>query len=202
MKKNNKGIALDKIVSGKRVPILTLDQKWHALFYNYEKSQRIKELEHGINSLLKKQGKLTTDIKGMRSLKPKLMNGIIQNMNPDSSKEGMVKGKKLDKSQKLIHELNGKLTNAEDELIHLPYEIKSMNEQLMIESAKVCYKRIKENKSKISESEQWILKTRNELKERIIEKQDMEATNALIYSYMHDLLGADMVELLDKDMEN
>lgn len=188
------------IVSGKRVPILTLDEKWHALFLNEEKTPIIKELEAKLNSLLKKQGKLVTDIKGMRALKPKLMGGIINNMNPDTSKEGLRKGKILDKNQKLIKELGSKLSIAEDELTELPYEIKRVNEQLMIESAKICYARIKNNRDKITSYERWIEKTRNELKERLIDKQELEESNSMIYSYMHDVLGADMLEMLDKDI--
>ena len=189
---------IKKIVQGKRVPILTLDEKWHALFYNYEKSSSIKDLEMKLNNLLKKQGKLVHDIKGMRALKPKLMNGIIQNMNPDETKDGLKKNKILDKNQKLIKELGGKLSNAEDELLEIPYDIKSVNEELMVESAKVCYKRINDNSEKIKSYDTWINETKAILKQRILEKQELEESNTMIYSYLHDLLGAEMLEILDK----
>ena len=61
----------------------------------------------------------------------------------------------------------------------------------------LCYKRLKTNSQEIQELEDSILKMREELKKQILLKQDLEETNTLIYSYMHDLLGSDVLETLD-----
>ena len=39
---------------------------------------------------------------------------------------------------------------------------------------------------------------RDELKRMVIEKQEMEEENARIYSYMHDILGSEVIELFDQ----
>ena len=48
----------------------------------------------------------------------------------------------------------------------------------------------------------WIEVTRTELKRRIIIKQDKEIANTNIYTYMHDLLGPEMMEVFDNKEEN
>lgn len=197
MRKKKESLQIEKALAGKKVPILTLDAKWHELFPEHDKPVNIRELENRLNQLLKKQGKLVSDIKGMKALKPKLMDDIIVNMGVDNTKEGRLKAKKLDRNQKLIKDIGSKMARAEDELIELPYEIKAVNEKLIIESAKVCYQRIQKNKKTIEDTNQWILKTRNELKEKILIKQDLELKNTSVYAYMHDLLGADLLENLD-----
>ena len=45
--------------------------------------------------------------------------------------------------------------------------------------------------------EKWIGSIRRELKKKIIRKQEKEAKIHRFYSYMHDIFGADVIELFD-----
>jgi hypothetical protein len=198
MKKNNDGIDFIKIFKNKKIPILTLDQRWYELFPNEDKPSSIKDIEDNLNQLLQYQGKLTSDMKDLKHLKSKLMKEIITNMNVDDSEVGMLKAKKLDQNQKFIKEISEKIKTTEDEIIEIPYKIKAVNEQLIIESAKECYKRLNYNTEKNDEITQWVNKIRGELKEKILIKQDMEEQNNTIYSYMHDLLGHELLQNLDE----
>ncbi len=201
MRKINE-INLEKIFKGKKVPILTLDERWHELFPDYDKPGHIKEIESKLNNLIKEQGKLTNDMKDMKILKSKLMQEIIAHMDVNDTEIGKLKAKKLDRNQKLIKELSDKMNHTEDELIKLPYQIKEVNEKLIIESVKVCYARLNKNKQRAAEIAKWVLKIRNELKEKILEKQDMEMKNTSIYSYMHDMLGPELLQELDEELKN
>ncbi len=201
-RKKNNTAEIQKQLSGKKVPILTLDQKWHELFPDYIKPANIKELEDRLNNLLKLQGKLVTDLKGLKEIKPKLMQEILENMDTDESKAGKLKAKKLEQNQKLIKDISSRIAKAEDELIELPYEIKEVNEQLMIESAKFCYNRIKTNKKLIDEIAEWISKIRDELKEKLLKKQEMEESNTKVYAYLHDLLGPEILQQLDETLRD
>jgi predicted transcriptional regulator len=187
-----------EIFKGRRIPILTLDNKWYELFPADEKPSHIKELEDNLNELLKRQGKLANDMKDLKKLKVKLMEEIIANMDTDDSSNGKQKLKKMTQNQKMILEIGEKMKAYEDELADIPYLIKSVNEDLMIESAVIWYQKISNNKDKINEITGWVLKVRDELKEKILMKQDMETKNATIYSYMHDLLGLDIIEAFDE----
>ncbi|BCJ95546.1 hypothetical protein acsn021_31150 [Anaerocolumna cellulosilytica] len=197
MKKNIE-VDFQKIFKGKKIPIVTLDERWHELFPEYDKPAHIKELETKINDLLKQQGKLSGDMKDMKKLKSNLMQEIITNMDVNENAAGKQRAKKLDRNQKLIKEISEKMKNSEDELIDLPYQIKSLNEQLIIESATVCYNRLNNNSKRISEIASWISGIREELKERLLEKQDMEMKNSAIYSYLHDIMGAGLMQELDE----
>ena len=50
-------------LAGRKIPILTLDGKWHQLFNQTQPDKRIKRLEEKLNDLLKRQGKANTEIK-------------------------------------------------------------------------------------------------------------------------------------------
>jgi hypothetical protein len=196
-----KNINYDKIFKGKKIPILTLDERWHEIFPDYNKPAHIRELETRLNDLIKQQGKIANDLKDMKSLKTKLMQEIIAHMDVNDTEVGKLKAKKLDRNQKLIKELSEKMNNTEDELIKLPYQIKAVNEQLIIESAKVCYERLDRNNERAAEITLWVAKVRDELKDKILEKQDMEMKSTAIYSYMHDMLGPELLQDLDEELK-
>ena len=61
-------------LAGKKIPVLTLDNKWHKLFTQAESTKEIANLTEQLNGLLKKQGKINNDIKDRRKLKKKRWN--------------------------------------------------------------------------------------------------------------------------------
>ena len=67
-------------IDGKKIPILTLDQKWHRLFTQTGVSAEIKRKEEKVNELLKKQGGLQTRQKDIKRLKTKLMQEVLFSM--------------------------------------------------------------------------------------------------------------------------
>ncbi len=201
MKKNNNGIDFSGFFKGKKIPILTLDERWYALYPENEKPARIKEIEDRLNLLMQRQGKLIHDIKDMKNLKTILMKEIITNMDVNETEIGMLKAKKLGKNKKIILEISEKMKNIEDELIEIPYQIKAVNEQLIIESSKECYQRLSVYNQKIEEITQSVAKLRLELKDKILLKQDMEIKTTTIYSYMHDMLGPELMQNLDDGLK-
>ena len=54
-------------LAGKKIPILTLDHKWHKLFTQAEEHEEIKALEERVNDYLKQQGRLNTEIKSLNA---------------------------------------------------------------------------------------------------------------------------------------
>lgn len=196
----------DKLIKDKKLPILTLDARWHELFPDEVKTVRIKELEQKVNQLLKQQGKTVHDIKDMKKLKKSLVSDIVVNMDIKDDLLGKAKEKKLDRNKRYINELNEKIDKASDKLSELPYKIKEANEELVLESIKNCYNKIYDNQDKLDDISDWIQKTREELKKKILAKHDIETENNLIYTYMHDILGSEVIDLFDinikKNSEN
>ena len=126
----------------KRIPICTLDQKWHKLFALKGKTEEIEECEQRLNDLLKHQGQLNNDIKDLKKLKSKLMGNIVENMEGTHvENEGRISSKKLDEDKRLIDEINEKLESYEDELLDLPREIGRVNKELMLLTVQYCYEK-------------------------------------------------------------
>jgi hypothetical protein len=199
MGKKEKKIDYEKIIKNKKIPILTLDNRWHELFTEEQKTPVIRELEQKVNNLLKKQGKLVNDIKDMKKLKNSLIKDIMVNMDIGNDIIGKAKEKKLDQNKQFINELNEKIEKAMDELADIPYQIKEVNEELMQESFQLFYDCLESNKQELKEVAEWIAGIREELKQKILIKQDLEAKNSLIYTYMHDILGAELMEKFDHE---
>lgn len=199
MRKRGKDKNFNSIIENKKIPILTLDSRWHELFPDENKTSSIALLEQKVNNLLKLQGKLVNDIKDMKNLKKSLIREIVVNMDIKDDIIGRSKEKKLDQNKRFINDLNEKIEKSSDELSEIPYKIREVNEELLTESIKDCYERINANKEDLVEISNWIMNTREELKEKILAKNDMETTNDKIYTYMHDILGAEIIDLFDRN---
>lgn len=183
-------------LEGKKIPILTLDNKWYQLL-TQEARAKVAGLEEELNALLKQQGKLNNEVKDIKRLKKRLMSEIVSLMDEtgqDSETEG---AKKIDQNKKLVEECNERLELRQDELFELPRQIEKVNFQLMLATMECCYDTMRENEKGIQDIAEWVADIRIELKKRLIRKQEMEKHNNDIYSYMHDVFGAEVIEVFD-----
>lgn len=186
----------------KKVPILVLDQKWHRLFAIHGKSEEIKQFEEELNGLLARQGQANQDIKDLKKVKNNLMESIVANMEgKNEENQDPVLQKKMEENKRLINEVNEKIEACEDELLELPKQIKEKNEDLMLASMDFCYDKLRTNNEEIEEIAAWIKQMRIDLKKNIIKKQNREINSKEIYSYMHDIFGAQIIDIFDLKQE-
>lgn len=186
-----------ELLKKKNIPIACLDERWLRLFPDSEKTPLIKKLENELKELLKRQGKVNTDLKDIKVVRDKLTQSVLETAEDTSIPENK-RLKKQAASQRLIVEARQKQDNLEHELDELPDKIKEANSALIFESVRVCYQRINQNKQDIDMLEQWIEQMREKLKERVVLKQDKEITNEEIYTYLHGMLGAGVMEAFDE----
>lgn len=187
----------------KKVPILVLDQKWHRVFALNGKPQNVKAEEAILNELLERQGQLNNDIKDLKKTKAKLMENIVQNMDGTHEENiNDISSRKLEEDRRLIDEINARMEEYEDELMELPRKIQEANRTLMISTMQFCYQKLRDNVSEIEEITEWITQVRIDLKKNIIRKQNREINNRQIYSYMHDIFGAQILDLFDLKEED
>lgn len=191
-----------KVIVDKSVPVLILDQKWHQLFDLHGKPAKVRKQEEQLNSLLTRQSHIHQELKDLKKLKKKLLDNIMQNMGGTEEKQDVILTKRLEEDRRLIDEINVKIENYEDELLEIPLKIQEVNNTLMLETMNYCYQEMRNNQKQIRELSQWIAKTRQALKEKIVVKQDYEITNRQMYSYMHDIFGADVIEIFDLKYED
>jgi hypothetical protein len=150
-----------------------------------------------MNNLLKRQGKVNTESKEIKKLKKKLMDEIViladeMGDNPTKKQE-----KDMADHKRLINDCNEKMDAYEDEMVELPRQINQLNNKMMLVTMEVCYKKLQQNTDELEEIESWISNIRRELKKKVVRKQEKEAMNMLLYSYMHDIFGADVLEMFD-----
>lgn len=185
-------------IEGIRIPLLVLDEKWHHLFKGIGKTSEIQQAEKEVNDLLKLQGKLNEDLRALKKIKNDLMQQIVENMDAvDSKSTTDIRRQKIEENKRLIDEVNGKIDECEDVLLELPRKLDEANKNLMIFSMDYCYKKLRENSKEITEIGTWISEIRVELKKKILTKQNAEHKNEEIYSYMHDILGASVIDVFD-----
>ena len=187
-----------KALIGKKVPLLVLDQKWHRLFAIHGKTDQIKEIETQLDRYLAEQGQCNNDLEDLKKLKSKLMSNIVQNMDGTTEiADSVSRQKKLDDDKRMIDEINEKVENLEDRLLELPKLINETNESLMLMSMDYFSEKIITNREESKEIEEWISKIRIELKKNIIKKQNRDINNREIYAYLHDIFGAEVLDLFD-----
>ncbi len=184
-------------LTGKKIPVLTLDNKWYKLFPNLNECPQIMKLARSLNDLLKKQGKLNTETKDIKNLKKRLMQEIVPMVDELGQKPDASLEKKIDDNKRLIEECNEKLDAYQDELMELPAQIEEKNHELMLATMHYCYERMQSNTEEIVEIAKWVADIREELKNNLVHKQEMELYNKQMYSYMHDIFGAGVIELFD-----
>ena len=168
-------------LKGKKVPLLVLDQKWHRLFAIHGKTDEISATEKELDELLKLQGKYNNELKNLKKLKSKIMSNIVANMGDDGDE---------------------KRDNIEGELIEIQKNIKAVNDRLMLLSMDYFSEKIEKNKLESKEIDDWIANIRVELKKNVIRKQNRDINNREIYSYLHDIFGAEVLDLFDIEYDD
>ena len=178
-------------LQGKKIPIISLDNKWYKLMAGIEHTPRMQELEEQLKNLLKRQGKINTDLKAINKAKAKLRDEIVNAMDEEGGKE------KQEEFSAQINVLNKQMEEYQDELLDLPKQIDAVNSELMLETMEICYTVIAENTQHINEIADWIANIRVELKKNVVRKQECELKNQQMYSYMHDIFGPDVIDMFD-----
>ena len=180
----------------RHLPILTLDERWYHLVPEEEKTDYIRKLETKVNAYLKKQGQINNDIKEVKKIKAKLIQDVVDNMEDDDTnpKRDLI----MQESQRLIHEAKAKINSLEDESIDVPRQLAKANQELMLATVRFCYERLNDNRSDIEILDKWINDTRVKLKKNLLIKQDKETMNENMYTYMHDILGAEVMSAIDR----
>jgi len=188
------GKADDKLreaLSGKKIPIVTLDNKWHKIWTMIDKPGEIAKNEARLNELLRAQGRMNSETKEIKKIKKRLMDEIVTLADSNAS------AKKLDENKRLIEECNQKLEQYEEELLDIPNRIAEINRELMYSTMEQCYHALHTNEKDIERLADWIAGIRIELKKNVVRKQEMEIQNAVMYSYMNDVFGGNIVDLFD-----
>lgn len=197
-KKNTKNKLDIKILRKNNISLLILDERWNNLFKSTEKTPEITEKEDKLKELLKFQSRLMEEVKEIAARKKDRMDKIIKLTTEVFDKNNEEAKKEMASCEKEIININERLPKIEEELENIPTLIKEANLELLEVTVNAVYYEIGFNQRRIKELEAYIEETRTRLKELIDEKEALSEDDTDIYSYFHDLLGAEELEKLDK----
>lgn len=184
---------LKRAVASKNIPVVTLDNKWHKIWTMIEKPNDVKKQEKELNELLRRQGKINTESKDIKKLKKKLMDEILA-LSDSNAPDDL---KKVEENKRLIEECNEKLDKYDEDMGDLPKEIDELNRDIMDTTAQLIYNVMHANEKEINKLADWISGIRVELKKNVVRKQEMEIQNGVMYSYMHDVFGSEVADMMD-----
>jgi len=184
-------------LNGKKVPVLTLDNKWYRLFRDLTEYPDIVQKEKELNELLKRQGKINTEVRDLKKVKKRLMDEIVSMADEEELKSGKESEKKLADNKKLIEECNEKMETYQQEIASIPDEINRSNKDLMVETCQYCYDCLHDNHKEIMEVDKWLEEMKEQIRQALIKKQSLEIQNRQIYAYMSDIFGDNSNRLFD-----
>lgn len=184
-------------LSKTKIPLLVLDNNWHKLFSRADETPEIRKLVKKMNELLKEQGKENTEQKKLKALKRKLMDEIIQLADRYGGSRDAAIEKEMDRHKRLVEECSERLELLQEDAQDTIDELDETNYELMLKTMELCYKRLESNRKEIEYYNDWIEKTRAELKENIIRKQEKEESTFELYTYMHNIFGRDVIDIFD-----
>lgn len=72
--------------------------------------------------------------------------------------------KEMSERKRLIEECNEKMDAYEEEMVELPRQINQLNNQLMLITMDICYRKLRQSTEELSEIDEWINGIRRELK--------------------------------------
>ena len=191
-KKSNIEIEIDKTTH-----LLVLDQKWHELFKG-NKPSKVKRLEKELNDLLKVQGNLTTEHKEYLNLKKQMMDEIVNNMGEAYDENDKAALRKMEKNKKYIDQINKKLEHHEKELALVPEKISQKNKELVSATMNTFYHTMMESKKSSADLEEKVITLKEEIKDTIIKRDEAKEHYQHLYGYIHDVVGADIIEQYDR----
>lgn len=187
-----------KILRKNDISLLILDERWNKLFVNNQKTPEIAACEEKLTGLLKTQARLLAEEKENAADKKKYMDMILK-LTPAVFDAGDAAAKEeMQNCEKEIKRLNERFGKIQEELDLIPDKIRDTNLELLEDTVKVVYFKIRSDQKRVDELTALVNETRDMLKAYIDEKETLSQDHTDTYSYFHDLLGGEELERLDK----
>lgn len=189
---------IEEILKTKKLPVVLLDPSWHAAKQHIQ-SEIIDQAEKELQELLKEQGRLNTDYKEYTVIKQNFLKEILVLSN--KAQEGDDRAlEELNKLHQSTLGANQKIEEIEGRLEVIDDEINSKNKEIISEMTAVGYGFIDTYKQKNEVLEAEITELRLQLLQKTQQKKESEAFLKDIYNYLHNIVGREQIEVIDKTL--
>jgi hypothetical protein len=197
MKTITKSKAIKNIIGGP-FPILIFDEVW-ARFPKRLKTPKILKLEDTLKAKIKEEAKHTNDLKGLKSLKERYLNSIIEISGAVGYEGPSLTGTVSGYREKIL-EINRKIKSSEEILAKLPAMISEINYNLVEEVVLTCYNTLRENEAELSKVNDELFILLEEADRLKIVKTNLEKEKKATTYLVNALVGKDVVNLLEEAM--
>ena len=188
-----------EILNKKKLPIVLLDPLWHSIREQIV-SEMIKKNEVVLQELLKEQGKLTNDHKDYNTVKQNFLKQILALSGHLQGEGDAQKIEELNKLHESTLGANQKIEDIEKRLETVEYEIEAVNREIIEEIIAVGYQYVSICKSNSDQLEREINTLREKVMIKTNEKKKNEQILKSIYNYMHNVIGQNQIEVIDKEL--
>ena len=188
----------ENILRRNNIPLLFNDLSWIKLFGN-SSDKNIENSKEILMGLLAKQKQVESEINQLQREKTKSMKmilGVSDSVNNDNQSQNVCL---LDEYKEKILEINEKLDELTFEMETIPKEIREANFKLLNDTVKYGYDEIKYKQKIVDKSISEIEILRKRLKELIVTKHDYEEWVNQTYTFLHGILGSEIIEKLDQE---
>jgi hypothetical protein len=201
LKKTSKGRKLDiHVLRENDISLLIYDERWNNLFINVEKSSEIIKCEIKLKELVKVQSGIISESQSLAAHKKERMARILT-LTTEAFENNNDKAKKeMQDCEKEVKKVNKRVEVINKERENIPDLINRANLKLLEETVKLVYLQMRVNQKRVKELELLIDETHKKIKDYIDEKGTLEKDDTDTYYFFHDLLGAEELEKLDKEL--
>ncbi len=195
----NRNINLDEsILLKNRIPLLHDDNSWIKLFGDVN-DKNIQNAKEELIKLVTKERELEIRNRELQKEKIKCMKmilGVSDSINNDNKVENI--GLLDDYKNRMIN-INEELEELTFQLETVPKEIREANLKLLNATIQYGYEELKSREKIVNQSISEIEILRNRLKELIKTKHDYEEWINETYTFLHGLLGSEVIEKIDRE---
>lgn len=181
------------------IPLLIENEIWIKLFNDVD-DKEIVSLKQELGVLVSRSRQVRSKLVIKKNDKKKLISKVLtlsEKVNNNELVEGI---DLLDDYKDEIEKINDEIEDLTFQSETIPSEVRSLNLKLLEETIKFGYKDIIEAQENLDEIEVLLVSLRKKLRTTIKEKYDYEEKRNEIYKFLHNTLGPEDVDKLDREI--
>ncbi len=187
----------ERIIRKNKIPILPFDQAWKENFEVYQ-TKTMEKISKEIMMKVDEEKQGEYQLKIYRNKKKQLMDKILELSNEANTTNNVEALTQLESAKDEILRINDQLDELHYQRESTPKEIERLNYELLKETIALAYEDIKEDSGRSKKVMEEIVALRKQLTEKWEEKIQLEDRVNALYSYLHNTLGHEETDKLDR----
>jgi len=183
-----------------KAPILILDSLWQEQFRD-RKTEKIRLLETRIKDLMKENARLSETEKSLVSKKKECLSQIRLLAADVHERNDHEAAKATEIFKNTVGDINDELIELDKRAEKIPAEMENANRELLAETVSMIYFSMRGSQARLRELSPEIERLREEVQRLIKEQISCEEEAARTYQLLHNLVGREVVNILDLEFD-